>query len=119
MVGVVNTSVTDAGLHEMHAAGVRGIRFNLALVGAASLEMLEPLSRRVDALGWHCPVDELQTVWAISAEIMTKNRPVLPDRPWCIPTDGKIKTNWESGDIELEKFGVQDDPDSNLTQLEK
>ena len=72
-----------------------------------------------DALGWHCPVDELQTVWAISAEIMTKNRPVLPDRPWCIPTDGKIKTNWESGDIELEKFGVQDDPDSNLTQLEK
>jgi hypothetical protein len=72
-----------------------------------------------DALGWHCPVDELRTVWAISAEIMTKNRPVLPDRPWCIPTDGKIKTNWESGDIELEKFGVQDHPDSNLTQLKK
>ena len=72
-----------------------------------------------DALGWHCPVDELQTVWNISAEVMTKNRPVLPDLPWCIPTDGKIKTNWESGDIDLEKLGIQDDPTSNLTLLEK
>jgi D-galactarolactone isomerase len=41
----------------MHAAGVRGIRFNLALAGATSLEMLEPLSRRVDALGWHCQIN--------------------------------------------------------------
>jgi D-galactarolactone isomerase len=57
MVGVVNTSVTDADLHEMHAAGVRGIRFNLAPAGATTLEMLEPLSRRVDALGWHCQIN--------------------------------------------------------------
>jgi D-galactarolactone isomerase len=57
MVAVVNTSITDAELHEMHAAGVRGIRFNLALAGATSLEMLEPLSRRVDALGWHCQIN--------------------------------------------------------------
>ena len=66
-----------------------------------------------DALGWHVPQAELQTVWTISGEVMTKNRPVLPDRPWCIPTDGKIKTNWESGDIELDKLGVKDDPASN------
>ena len=72
-----------------------------------------------DALGWHCPLDELQTVWTISAEIMTKERPALPDRPWCIPTDGKIKTNWESGDVELDKLSVQDDPSLNLTGLEK
>ena len=30
MVGVVNTSVTDQELRQMHDAGVRGIRFNLA-----------------------------------------------------------------------------------------
>ncbi len=57
MVGVVNTSVTDAELQAMHAAGVRGIRFNLAPAGATTLEMLEPLSRRVDAMGWHCQIN--------------------------------------------------------------
>jgi D-galactarolactone isomerase len=57
MVGVVNTSVTDAELHDMHAAGVRGIRFNLAPAGATTLDMLEPLSRRVDAMGWHCQIN--------------------------------------------------------------
>ena len=57
MVGVVNTSVTDAELHQMHAAGVRGLRFNLAPAGATTLEMLEPLSRRVDAMGWHCQIN--------------------------------------------------------------
>jgi predicted TIM-barrel fold metal-dependent hydrolase len=55
-VAVVNTSVTDAELKKMHDAGVRGIRFNLVQVGATSLEMLEPLSQRVDAMGWHCQV---------------------------------------------------------------
>ena len=57
MVAVVNTSVTDAELHDMHTAGVRGIRFNLSPAGATSLDMVEPLSRRVDALGWHCQIN--------------------------------------------------------------
>lgn len=57
MVAVVNTSVTDAELQQMHAAGVRGVRFNLAPAGATTLEMLEPLSRRVDMLGWHCQIN--------------------------------------------------------------
>jgi predicted TIM-barrel fold metal-dependent hydrolase len=56
-VAVVNTSVTDAELQRMHGLGVRGIRFNLAQAGATSLEMLEPLSQRVDALGWHCQIN--------------------------------------------------------------
>ncbi|WP_342452905.1 amidohydrolase family protein [Pararoseomonas indoligenes] len=56
-VAVVNTSVTDAELQRLHAAGIRGIRFNLAQFGATTLEMLEPLSQRVDALGWHCQIN--------------------------------------------------------------
>ncbi len=56
-VAVVNTSVTDAELQRMHALGVRGIRFNLAQAGATTLEMLEPLSERVNALGWHCQIN--------------------------------------------------------------
>ncbi len=57
MVAVVNTSVTDQELRRMHDAGVRGIRFNLAQRGATTIEMLPPLSRRVDALGWHCQIN--------------------------------------------------------------
>lgn len=56
-VAVVNASVTDAELQRLHGLGIRGIRFNLAQAGATTLEMLEPLSRRVDALGWHCQIN--------------------------------------------------------------
>jgi len=56
-VAVVNTSVTDAELQRMHGLGIRGIRFNLAQAGATTLDMLEPLSQRVDPLGWHCQIN--------------------------------------------------------------
>jgi predicted TIM-barrel fold metal-dependent hydrolase len=53
-VAVVNTEVTDAELDHLHAAGVRGIRFNLASPGGAtSVEMIEPLSKRIAPRGWH------------------------------------------------------------------
>ena len=54
MVAVVNTQVTDEELRRLHGLGVRGIRFNLAPPGTTTLDMVEPLSRRVHALGWHC-----------------------------------------------------------------
>jgi predicted TIM-barrel fold metal-dependent hydrolase len=38
--------------------GVRGIRFNLAQAGATTPEMIEPLSKRVNDLGWHIPINE-------------------------------------------------------------
>jgi predicted TIM-barrel fold metal-dependent hydrolase len=56
-VAVVNSSVTDAELQRLHGLGIRGIRFNLAQAGATTLDMLEPLSQRVDALGWHCQIN--------------------------------------------------------------
>jgi predicted TIM-barrel fold metal-dependent hydrolase len=36
---------------------VRGIRFNLAQAGATTPEMLEPLSKRVNDLGWHIQIN--------------------------------------------------------------
>jgi len=56
-VAVVNTSITDAELKKMHDLGVRGIRFNLAQAGATTIDMVEPLSQRVSAMGWHCQVN--------------------------------------------------------------
>ncbi|HVJ52227.1 MAG TPA: amidohydrolase family protein [Aliidongia sp.] len=53
-VAVVNDKVTDAELEKLHAAGVRGIRFNLANPGGATaVEMIEPLAKRIGPRGWH------------------------------------------------------------------
>jgi D-galactarolactone isomerase len=57
MVGVVNTSVTDQELRQMHDAGVRGIRFNLAPAGATTIEMIEPLAKRIEPMGWNCQIN--------------------------------------------------------------
>ena len=56
-VAVVNTSVTDLELQQLHKAGVRGIRFNIAQAGATTVEMIEPLSHRVVKLGWHIQIN--------------------------------------------------------------
>lgn len=56
-IAVINSSFSENELRRMDAAGVRGIRFNLMQAPAAGLEMLEALSRRVAALGWHVDVN--------------------------------------------------------------
>jgi len=57
MVAVVDTSVSTEELKRMPALGVRGIRFNLAQAGATTPEMMEPLSRRINDLGWHIQIN--------------------------------------------------------------
>jgi predicted TIM-barrel fold metal-dependent hydrolase len=50
----------------MHAAGVRGIRFNVVQAGATTLDMVEPLAKRVAGLGWHIQINASpeQIAWA-------------------------------------------------------
>jgi D-galactarolactone isomerase len=55
-VAVVDTSVADAELKRMNDLGIRGIRFNLVQAGATTIEMIEPLSKRVNDLGWHIQI---------------------------------------------------------------
>ena len=58
-VAVVDTTVTDAELQRLHGLGIRGIRFNLVQAGATTVDMLEPLSKRVNELGWHVQIHQL------------------------------------------------------------
>ena len=55
-VVVVDDAATDGELKRMHADGARGIRFNLSQAGATTPEMVEPLSKRVNELGWHIQI---------------------------------------------------------------
>ncbi len=54
-VAVVRSGVTDPQLRALDAGGIRGIRFSLYQPdnAAVTFAMVEPLARRVHALGWH------------------------------------------------------------------
>jgi len=54
-VAVVRPEVSDAELKQLHEGGIRGIRFTLytSTNAATDFSMVEPLGRRVHALGWH------------------------------------------------------------------
>jgi len=50
----VHPTITDAELKDLDDVGIRGIRFSLGGANAVvTWDMVEPLSKRVDALGWH------------------------------------------------------------------
>jgi len=59
-VAVIHPDITDAELKTLARGGIRGIRFSLAanpnLKAVTTLDMIEPLSKRVDALGWHVQI---------------------------------------------------------------
>src|SRR5205085_11812396 len=54
-VAVIHPTVTDAELMTLAAGGVRGIRFTQfdPATATTTIDMIEPLSRRVADLGWH------------------------------------------------------------------
>ena len=51
-IAVVDMDVTPAQLADMHARGVRGIRFN-AITGVTPLEWLPKIAEMIAPLGWH------------------------------------------------------------------
>src|SRR5215207_6046075 len=53
-VAVVEENVSDRELEDMHAAGVRGVRINLASeTPGLTLAQAPSLAKRLKALGWH------------------------------------------------------------------
>jgi D-galactarolactone isomerase len=57
-VAVVHPEVTDAELRQMHAGGVRGIRFTVfdPATAATRIDMIEPLAKRMADIGWHLQI---------------------------------------------------------------
>jgi predicted TIM-barrel fold metal-dependent hydrolase len=68
-VAVVNTDVSDEELKKLNAAGVRGIRFNLVQAGSTSMEMVMPLSKRIQALGWHIQINAMPKTIVAGADV--------------------------------------------------
>ena len=57
-VAVVHDTVSDADLKALGAGGIRGVRFTLfdPATAVTKIEMIEPLSKRVNDLGWHVQI---------------------------------------------------------------
>ena len=54
-IAVLHPTVTDAELKRLDAGGIRGIRFSLGdpATAVVTIDMVEPLARRIAPLGWH------------------------------------------------------------------
>ncbi len=54
-IAVVHPQISDAELAQLHAGGVRGLRFTQhdPKTAVTTPEMIEPLARRIAALGWN------------------------------------------------------------------
>jgi predicted TIM-barrel fold metal-dependent hydrolase len=54
-VAVLHPTISDAELKKLDAGGIRGIRFSLgdSATAVTSIDMVEPLGKRIAALGWH------------------------------------------------------------------
>ncbi|CAG9263214.1 amidohydrolase family protein [Paraburkholderia caribensis] len=53
MIASLRADVSDAELERLNSAGVRGIRYTIGHAGAAPLEEMPEMARRIAALGWH------------------------------------------------------------------
>ncbi|CAG1018872.1 2-pyrone-4,6-dicarboxylate lactonase [Burkholderiaceae bacterium] len=76
-VATVRRGVTDAQLLELHAAGVRGVRFNFVkrLVDFTPREELMEIAGRIAGLGWHVVVyfeaADLPELWSFFTALPT------------------------------------------------
>ena len=93
-VAVVDTSVTDAELKRLNDLGIRGIRFNLVQSGATTIDMLEPLSKRVNDLGWHVQIHMLGEHIVENADLLQRlPSPIVFDHLARIPRAGRNRSS--------------------------
>jgi predicted TIM-barrel fold metal-dependent hydrolase len=90
-VAVVDTSVTDAELKRLHGLGMRGTRFNLVQAGATTVEMLEPLAKRIHDLGWHIQINaKPELIVEIEPLLMRLPTPLVFDHLAHVPRDAGV-----------------------------
>ena len=91
-IAVVDTTVTDIELKELAAAGVRGIRFNLTVGAVTTIDMLEPLARRIHDLGWHVQVNIAPEALVNNQDLLLRlPTPVVLDHMARIPLTGNVE----------------------------
>ena len=87
-VAVIRPTVTDAELKSLNEGGIRGIRFTLSnpKVAVVTVDMIEPLAKRIADLGWHIQLN-------VTREQIVENADLLRRLPTPIVFDhlGQLK----------------------------
>ena len=73
-VAVVRPSVTDEELKHLDQGGVRGLRFTVGnpQTAVVSIDMIEPLAKRIAAYGWHVQLNMEADQIAENAEMLRR-----------------------------------------------
>ena len=73
-VAVIHPTVTDAELKTLADGGVRGIRFTQfdPATATTTIDMIEPLSKRVNDLGWHVQIHMRGDQIADAADLLSR-----------------------------------------------
>lgn len=73
-VAVLHPAVTDAELKKLDAGGIRGIRFSLGEPSTAvvTIDMVEPLAKRIAPLGWHIQFHMPGEMIAANADLLRR-----------------------------------------------
>ena len=71
-VGVLRPDVSEADLDRLHAGGIRGLRFTVGDPATAivSVDMIDPIARRIERLGWHIQLNMPKGVILANAALL-------------------------------------------------
>nr|WP_179665461.1 amidohydrolase family protein [Nocardioides panaciterrulae] len=88
-VAVVDPSVDDETLLEMHRAGVRGLRINVLFGGGVGWQVMETLAARIAGLGWHLQLlMDVRELPGLLPRISALPVPVVVDHLGHLPASG-------------------------------
>ncbi|MBI4188929.1 MAG: amidohydrolase family protein [Betaproteobacteria bacterium] len=93
-IAVVHPNVTDADLRRLADAGIRGIRFTVGkpAVAVTTIDMIEPLAKRIDDLGWHVQIHMLADQIVENADLLQRVvSPIVFDHMGRLPQPAGIK----------------------------
>jgi predicted TIM-barrel fold metal-dependent hydrolase len=73
-IAVLHPTVTDAELKKLDAGGIRGIRFSLgeAATAVVTIDMVEPLAKRIAPLGWHIQIHAPGDLFVEQADLLRR-----------------------------------------------
>jgi predicted TIM-barrel fold metal-dependent hydrolase len=73
-VGVLRPTVTDTELKTLNDGGIRGIRFTIGdpKVAVVTIDMIEPLAKRIADYGWHVQLNMTREQIADNADLLRR-----------------------------------------------
>jgi predicted TIM-barrel fold metal-dependent hydrolase len=88
-IAVIDPSIGDIELQQMHEAGMRGVRVNLVTAGGPPVDHLTRVAARIAPLGWHTQV-------YVNGAQLAELAPLLRSLPTDVVIDhmGQIPTAW-------------------------